>query len=133
VSSVRPHSVLFSSPRSVSLPPSTHPLREKVLFIGTRFSNLYTAVDTPAEAAWFIHTQGLIVSSQQSLVCVCVTERERERARERERERNPGSVSEIPRRSCALRRFSISVAESHSLPPSLVHALFTHVGSSFRV
>jgi len=26
--------------------------RESVLFIGTRFSNLYTAVDTPAEAAW---------------------------------------------------------------------------------
>jgi hypothetical protein len=26
-------------------------IREKVLFIGTRFSNLYTAVDTPAEAA----------------------------------------------------------------------------------
>jgi hypothetical protein len=26
-------------------------LRECVLFIGTRFSNLYTAVDTPAEAA----------------------------------------------------------------------------------
>jgi hypothetical protein len=26
-------------------------LRESVLFIGTRFSNLYTAVDTPAEAA----------------------------------------------------------------------------------
>ena len=25
-------------------------LRECVLFIGTRFSNLYTAVDTPAEA-----------------------------------------------------------------------------------
>jgi hypothetical protein len=25
--------------------------RESVLFIGTRFSNLYTAVDTPAEAA----------------------------------------------------------------------------------
>jgi hypothetical protein len=24
-----------------------------VLFIGTRYSNLYTAVDTPAEAAWF--------------------------------------------------------------------------------
>jgi hypothetical protein len=27
------------------------PERECVLFIGTRFSNLYTAVDTPAEAA----------------------------------------------------------------------------------
>ena len=26
--------------------------RECVMFIGTRFSNLYTAVDTPAEAAW---------------------------------------------------------------------------------
>jgi len=26
-------------------------IRESVLFIGTRFSNLYTAVDTPAEAA----------------------------------------------------------------------------------
>jgi hypothetical protein len=26
--------------------------REKVLFIGTQFSNLYTAADTPAEAAW---------------------------------------------------------------------------------
>jgi hypothetical protein len=25
--------------------------RESVLFIGTRFSNLYTAVDTPAEVA----------------------------------------------------------------------------------
>ena len=25
---------------------------ESVLFIGTRFSNLYTAVDTPARAAW---------------------------------------------------------------------------------
>jgi len=25
---------------------------ESVLFIGTQFSNLYTAVDTPAEAAW---------------------------------------------------------------------------------
>jgi hypothetical protein len=25
-------------------------IRECVLFIGTRFSNLYTAVDTPAEA-----------------------------------------------------------------------------------
>jgi hypothetical protein len=24
-----------------------------VLFIGTQYSNLYTAVDTPAEAAWF--------------------------------------------------------------------------------
>ncbi len=27
-------------------------LSERVLFIGTRYSNLYTAVDTPAEAAW---------------------------------------------------------------------------------
>jgi hypothetical protein len=27
--------------------------RESVLFIGTQYSNLYTAVDTPAEAAWF--------------------------------------------------------------------------------
>jgi hypothetical protein len=26
--------------------------RESVLFIGTQFSNLYTAVDTPAKAAW---------------------------------------------------------------------------------
>jgi hypothetical protein len=26
--------------------------RESALFIGTRFSNLYTAVDTPAEAAY---------------------------------------------------------------------------------
>ena len=25
--------------------------KDRVLFIGTRFSNLYTAVDTPAEAA----------------------------------------------------------------------------------
>jgi hypothetical protein len=25
---------------------------ERMLFIGTRYSNLYTAVDTPAEAAW---------------------------------------------------------------------------------
>jgi hypothetical protein len=30
-----------------------HLRRESVLFIGTRYSNLYTAVDTPAEAAWF--------------------------------------------------------------------------------
>jgi hypothetical protein len=34
-------------------------LRERVLFIGTQYSNLYTAVDTPAEAAWLC-------------VCVCV-------------------------------------------------------------
>jgi hypothetical protein len=27
------------------------PLRESVLFIGTEFSNLYTALDMPAEAA----------------------------------------------------------------------------------
>jgi hypothetical protein len=27
--------------------------RECVLFIGTQYRNLYTAVDTPAEAAWF--------------------------------------------------------------------------------
>ena len=33
-----------------SVPPAL-PL-ESVLFIGTQFSNLYTAVDTPAEAAW---------------------------------------------------------------------------------
>jgi hypothetical protein len=33
--------------------PCTHTRRECVLFIGTRFSNLYTAVDTPAEAACF--------------------------------------------------------------------------------
>jgi hypothetical protein len=26
----------------------THIMRERVLFIGTQFSNLYTAVDTPA-------------------------------------------------------------------------------------
>jgi hypothetical protein len=26
-------------------------VRESVLFIGTQFTNLYTAVDTPAEAA----------------------------------------------------------------------------------
>jgi hypothetical protein len=26
---------------------------ERELFIGTQYSNLYTAVDTPAEAAWF--------------------------------------------------------------------------------
>ncbi len=25
---------------------------ERVLFIGSQFSNLYTTVDTPAEAAW---------------------------------------------------------------------------------
>ena len=31
----------------------------RVLFIGTRYSNLYTAVDTPAHAAWLC-------------VCVCV-------------------------------------------------------------
>jgi hypothetical protein len=36
---------------SLSLPVSR--LRESVLFIGTRFSNHYTAVDTPAEAAWY--------------------------------------------------------------------------------
>ncbi len=30
--------------------------RERVLFIGTQFSNLYAAVDTPAEAAWFSRT-----------------------------------------------------------------------------
>jgi hypothetical protein len=31
---------------------SVMPVRESVLFIGTRFSNLYTySVDTPAEAA----------------------------------------------------------------------------------
>ena len=29
--------------------------RECVLFIGTRFSNLYTAVDTPAEARDVVH------------------------------------------------------------------------------
>ncbi len=28
------------------------PDRERVLFIGTHLSNLYIAVDTPAEAAW---------------------------------------------------------------------------------
>jgi hypothetical protein len=30
--------------------------RECVLFIGTQYSNLYTAMDTPAEAAWFVRT-----------------------------------------------------------------------------
>jgi hypothetical protein len=41
-------------------------IRESVLFIGTRFSNLYTAVDTPAEAAWFhTHTQYLSSASEQ--------------------------------------------------------------------
>jgi hypothetical protein len=29
-------------------PPTMHSWRERVLFIGTQFSNLYTAVDTPA-------------------------------------------------------------------------------------
>jgi hypothetical protein len=33
--------------------------RDRALFIGTQFSNLYTAVDTPAEAVWLC-------------VCVCV-------------------------------------------------------------
>jgi hypothetical protein len=28
--------------------------RERVLFIGTQFSNLYTAVDAPAKTAWFV-------------------------------------------------------------------------------
>jgi hypothetical protein len=28
-----------------------------VLFIGTRLSNLYTAVDTPAEAAWLTYEE----------------------------------------------------------------------------
>jgi hypothetical protein len=28
--------------------------KERVLFIGTRFSNLYTAVDTLAKASWFL-------------------------------------------------------------------------------
>jgi hypothetical protein len=32
-------------------PECTTRLSDDVLFIGTRFSNLYTAVDTPAEAA----------------------------------------------------------------------------------
>ncbi len=32
---------------------------ESVLFIGNQFSNLYTAVDTPAEAAWFRVVRGL--------------------------------------------------------------------------
>jgi hypothetical protein len=32
--------------------PTLRTLRESVVFIGTWFSNLYTAVDTPAEAAW---------------------------------------------------------------------------------
>jgi hypothetical protein len=31
--------------------PDPNPGREKVLFIGTQFSNLYTAVDTPAGEA----------------------------------------------------------------------------------
>jgi hypothetical protein len=31
----------------------TVPMRERVLFIGTQYSNLYTVVDTPTETAWF--------------------------------------------------------------------------------
>ena len=33
---------------------------EKVLFIGTRLSNLYNAVDTPAEAAWFLGPESAV-------------------------------------------------------------------------
>jgi hypothetical protein len=35
--------------------------RECVLFIGTRFSNLYTAVDTPAEARDVVHDVCVLV------------------------------------------------------------------------
>ena len=42
--------------------------RESVLFIGTRFSNLYTAVDTPAEAAWLCKSSR--VFSIPTLACV---------------------------------------------------------------
>ncbi len=37
------------------LPRTYEGTRESVLFIGTPFSNLYTAVDTPAEATTDIH------------------------------------------------------------------------------
>ena len=37
------------------------PHRECVLFIGTRFSNLYTAVDTPAEARDVVHDVCVLV------------------------------------------------------------------------
>ena len=39
-----------------------------MLFIGTRFSNLYTAVDTPAEAAWLCKSSR--VFSIPTLACV---------------------------------------------------------------
>ncbi len=39
-----------------------------MLFIGTQYSNLYTAVDTPAEAAWFHHDafSGVTLARAQS-------------------------------------------------------------------
>ena len=32
-----------------------------MLFIGTQFSNIYTAVDTPAETAWYVSVRKLCV------------------------------------------------------------------------
>jgi hypothetical protein len=45
------HSFTIFAPEQVFPTVGCDSLREFVLFIGTRFSNLYTTVDTPAEAA----------------------------------------------------------------------------------
>jgi len=46
-------------------------LPERVLFIGTQYSNLYTAVDTPAKAAWLsIHY--VYLGQGVDYICVCV-------------------------------------------------------------
>jgi hypothetical protein len=50
-----PHSVVLAdegAPAVLVFAPLAVVLGESVLFIGTRFSNLHTAVDTPAEASW---------------------------------------------------------------------------------
>jgi len=45
---------------------------ESVLFIGTRFSNLYTAVDTPAEAAWRVCCLSVLDSVTSTPQWMCV-------------------------------------------------------------
>jgi len=62
-----------------------------VLFFGTQFSNLYTAVDTP-------YTHMLVCVCV--CVCVCDIERGREGERERERERKRKKEREISLMLC---------------------------------
>jgi hypothetical protein len=60
-----PHPPIKGLPIPKSSPPiPSNRVVEREMLIGTQYSNLYTAVDTPAEAAWFVLSRFTTSSSR---------------------------------------------------------------------